>query len=116
MTPGRAEPERELPGGPQPPPDAAGDRGRARGEGLEPLLADAAHDPLAEVGGHALPELRAQGVHATLERGGVRAFGRPTDYNNRVLVLLNGLRVNDSIFDGALIGTEFPLDISLVER
>jgi iron complex outermembrane receptor protein len=65
--------------------------------------------------------LRAvRGFHVTNDRNysyvGVRAFGRPTDYNNRVLVLLNGHRVNDSIYDGALIGTEFPLDISLVER
>jgi hypothetical protein len=59
-----------------PRPDAARDRGRARGQGLEPLLADAAHDALVEVPRHALREPRAQGVHATLERGDVRPLGR----------------------------------------
>jgi outer membrane receptor for ferrienterochelin and colicins len=61
-----------------------------------------------------------RGFHVTYDRNysyvGVRAFGRPTDYNNRVLVLLNGHRVNDSIYDGALIGTEFPLDMAMVDR
>ena len=61
-----------------------------------------------------------RGFHVTYDRNysyvGVRAFGRPTDYNNRVLVLLNGHRTNDSIYDGALLGTEFPLDLAMVER
>jgi outer membrane receptor for ferrienterochelin and colicins len=61
-----------------------------------------------------------RGFHVTYDRNysyvGVRAFGRPTDYNNRVLVLLNGHRVNDSIYDGALIGSEFPVDMAMVDR
>jgi outer membrane receptor for ferrienterochelin and colicins len=61
-----------------------------------------------------------RGFHVTYDRNysyvGVRAFGRPTDYNNRVLLLLNGHRVNDSIYDGALLGTEFPLDMAMVDR
>jgi outer membrane receptor for ferrienterochelin and colicins len=61
-----------------------------------------------------------RGFHVTYDRNysyvGVRAFGRPTDYNNRVLVLLNGHRTNDSIYDGALLGTEFPLDMAMVDR
>lgn len=47
---------------------------------------------------------------------GIRGFARPGDYNTRVLLLVNGHRINDNIDDGALIGTEFPLDIDLVER
>jgi outer membrane cobalamin receptor len=47
---------------------------------------------------------------------GVRGFARPGDYNTRVLLLVNGHRLNDNIDDGAMIGTEFPLDIALVER
>ncbi|HEV8395643.1 MAG TPA: TonB-dependent receptor [Vicinamibacterales bacterium] len=61
-----------------------------------------------------------RGFHVTYDRNysyvGVRAFGRPTDYNNRVLVLLNGHRVNDSIYDGALVGSEFPVDLAMVDR
>ena len=47
---------------------------------------------------------------------GVRGFSRPGDYNTRILLLLNGHRLNDNIFYQALIGTEFPLDLDLVER
>ena len=61
-----------------------------------------------------------RGFHMTYDRNysyvGVRAFGRPTDYNNRVLVLVDGHRLNDSIYDGALLGTEFPVDLALVDR
>jgi outer membrane receptor for ferrienterochelin and colicins len=61
-----------------------------------------------------------RGFHMTYDRNysyvGVRAFGRPTDYNNRVLVLVDGHRLNDSVYDGALLGTEFPVDLALVDR
>ena len=61
-----------------------------------------------------------RGFYVTYDRNysyvGVRGFGRPTDYNNRLLVLIDGHRVNDSIYDGALIGTELPLDLALVDR
>jgi iron complex outermembrane receptor protein len=61
-----------------------------------------------------------RGFHVTNDRNysyvGVRAFGRPTDYNNRVLVLIDGHRLNDSVYDGALMGTEFPVDMAMVNR
>ncbi len=38
------------------------------------------------------------------------------DYNNRVLLLVDGHRVNDNLTDGAAIGTDFILDMDLVER
>jgi len=47
---------------------------------------------------------------------GVRGFARPGDYNTRVLVLVDGHRVNDNIYDTAPIGTEFPIDIEMIER
>ena len=47
---------------------------------------------------------------------GVRGFGRPGDYNSRILLLIDGIRINDNIYDQAPIGTEFPLDIDLIER
>jgi outer membrane receptor protein involved in Fe transport len=47
---------------------------------------------------------------------GVRGFANPGDYNTRVLLLVDGHRVNDSVFEQAMVGTEFPVDIDTVER
>ncbi len=47
---------------------------------------------------------------------GVRGVSRPGDYNTRILLLIDGHRINDNVFDQALIGTEFPLDVDLIER
>lgn len=61
-----------------------------------------------------------RGFYTTYDRNytylGVRGFGRPTDYNNRVLVMLDGHRLNDNIYDAAPIGTEGIVDLDLVER
>jgi len=60
------------------------------------------------------------GFYVTSDRNysylGVRGFGRPGDYNSRILLLIDGHRTNDNIFDEALIGTEFPVDIDLIDR
>jgi outer membrane receptor for ferrienterochelin and colicins len=47
---------------------------------------------------------------------GVRGTSKPGDYNARILFLLDGHRVNDNIFDGAYVGTEFLVDVDLIER
>ncbi len=47
---------------------------------------------------------------------GARGFGKPGDYNSRILLLVNGHRVNDNIFGQAEIGAEFSLDASTFER
>ncbi len=47
---------------------------------------------------------------------GNRGFTRPYDYNSRTLVLVNGHRINDSIFQQGSVGTEFILDLDLVDR
>ncbi len=47
---------------------------------------------------------------------GVRGFGRTGDYNGRILMLVDGHRVNDTQYDQALLGTEGPVDLQLVER
>ena len=61
-----------------------------------------------------------RGFYVTYDRNysflGVRGFSRPGDYNTRVLLLVDGHRLNDNIFGGALIGTEFPLDVDLIDR
>ncbi len=61
-----------------------------------------------------------RGFHTTYDRNysylGVRGFGRPTDYNNRVLFLIDGHRLNDNVYDAAYIGTESPIDVDLIDR
>ena len=47
---------------------------------------------------------------------GIRGFLKPGDYNARILFLLDGHRVNDNIYDGAYVGTAFPVAISLIDR
>ncbi|CAM2154651.1 iron complex outermembrane recepter protein [Pararobbsia alpina] len=47
---------------------------------------------------------------------GARGFQRPGDYNSRFLLLIDGMRVNDSVYDQAPIGADFPLDMDLVKR
>jgi len=47
---------------------------------------------------------------------GARGFGRPGDYNSRILLVVDGHRTNENIYDSALIGTEFVLDVDLIDR
>ena len=47
---------------------------------------------------------------------GARGFGKPGDYNSRILLLVNGHRVNDNVFGQAEIGAEFGLDPATFER
>jgi iron complex outermembrane receptor protein len=47
---------------------------------------------------------------------GVRGFQRPGDFNSRILLLVDGNRINDAVYDTASIGTEFPIDVDLIER
>ena len=60
------------------------------------------------------------GVYVTYDRQftylGVRGFGLPGDYNTRVLVTINGNRVNDPVFDSGPSGRELPIDMDLIER
>ena len=46
----------------------------------------------------------------------VRGFGLPGDYNSRILLLIDGHRMNENIYDQAKLGREFQLDIDLIER
>jgi iron complex outermembrane receptor protein len=47
---------------------------------------------------------------------GVRGFSRPTDYNNRLLVLLDGHVMNESFYGSTATGTGFGLDLSMLDR
>lgn len=60
------------------------------------------------------------GLYVTYDRQysylGVRGFANPGDYNTRILLMIDGHRLNDAIYEQAMLGTEFPVDINLVER
>ena len=60
------------------------------------------------------------GIFTTNDRNyqyvGIRGFLAAGDYNSRVLLLVDGHRINNSIYDHAMIGNDFPVDIDLVER
>jgi outer membrane cobalamin receptor len=47
---------------------------------------------------------------------GMRGFSRPGDYNARLLMAIDGFRVNDAVFDQALPEFEFPLMADWVKR
>ena len=61
-----------------------------------------------------------RGLYVSYDRSysylGVRGFSRPSDYNSRVLVLVDGHRLNDGLFGGGYIGHEFILDVDLIDR
>lgn len=48
--------------------------------------------------------------------GGVRGFERPGDYNGRILLLIDGYRLNDNIFDQAFLGNESIIDVDTIDR
>lgn len=47
---------------------------------------------------------------------GVRGFARSGDYNSRILLLVDGIRQNDSVYNQAMVGTESPIDVDLIDR
>ena len=63
---------------------------------------------------------RVRGMYVVDDRNysfiGTRGFALPGDYNSRILLLVNGHRVNDNVFGQAEIGAEFGLDPAMFER
>lgn len=61
-----------------------------------------------------------RGLYATNDRSmdylGIRGFNRPGDYNTRVLVLIDGHRINDNLYDSGHIGLNFPVDVDLIQQ
>ena len=47
---------------------------------------------------------------------GVRGYGPPGDYNSRVAVMIDGHRLAENIFNASSIGTDFPIDVDLIDR
>lgn len=62
----------------------------------------------------------APGMHVRNDRFyeylGNRGFTRPLDYNSRTLILVDGHRLNDAIYQQGSIGTDFILDPEMIER
>jgi outer membrane receptor for ferrienterochelin and colicins len=62
----------------------------------------------------------ARGLYVNDDRNysytGVRGFARPGDYNTRVLLLVDGHRLNDPIYDMAPVGTDLPIDVESIDR
>ena len=61
-----------------------------------------------------------RGFYTTYDRNyhylGMRGFARAGDYNTRFLLLVDGHRVNENIYNQAPIGTDFPVDVDLIDR
>jgi len=47
---------------------------------------------------------------------GVRGISRPSDYNTLVLVLVDGHRMNENVYNGTYISGEFVIDFDLIDR
>lgn len=62
----------------------------------------------------------ARGVFTRYDRAyaylGVRGLNRPGDFSSRLLLLIDGMRANENIYDSAMISREFPIDVALIER
>ena len=76
----------------------------------------------AALGHRTLAEMleRLPGIYLGSNRGygsvGLRGFSRPGDYNARLLMSIDGYRVNDAVYDQALPGWEFPIVADWVKR
>ena len=47
---------------------------------------------------------------------GTRGFSRPTDYNNRILMLVDGHTLNEHVWGSAPVGADLMINLSAVER
>jgi iron complex outermembrane receptor protein len=79
-------------------------------------------EDISRYGYHTLADIlrSIRGIYVTNDRNfsyfGMRGFSTPGDYNSRILLLVNGHRMNDNIFGQAEIGAEFGLDPATFER
>jgi outer membrane receptor protein involved in Fe transport len=61
-----------------------------------------------------------RGLYVSYDRNysylGARGLLRRGDYNTRFLLLVDGNRINDGVYDQAPVGQEFPVELELIER
>ncbi|WP_291982642.1 TonB-dependent siderophore receptor [Luteitalea sp.] len=79
-------------------------------------------DDIARYGWRTLADVlrSVRGFYVTDDRSwayaGARGFLRPGDYTTRILLTLNGHRVNDNLYDQASVQEDFPIDLLDVDR
>jgi outer membrane receptor for ferrienterochelin and colicins len=79
-------------------------------------------DEIQEYGYRTLADIlrSVPGFYVTYDRAysfvGVRGFGRLGDWNSRVLVMIDGHRINNNILGQAYLGNEFLVDVDMIER
>jgi outer membrane receptor for ferrienterochelin and colicins len=79
-------------------------------------------DEIQRYGYRSLAEIleSVRGFYVTYDRDysfvGVRGFGRLGDSNNRLLVLIDGHRINDNVFGQPYLGTEFLMNVDMIDR
>lgn len=79
-------------------------------------------DEIARFGWTSLDQLlnSVRGFYSSYDRNytylGVRGFGRPTDYNNRLLLLINGHTINEGIWGSTAAGPDLSIDLRSLER
>ena len=79
-------------------------------------------DAIREFGYRTLKDIlnSVPGLYTSYDRNysylGVRGFGLPGDYNSRILMLLDGQRVNDNIYDSFGIDYDGIVNVDIIER
>jgi iron complex outermembrane receptor protein len=79
-------------------------------------------DDLARGGYGGLSEVleSIRGFYLTSDRDntylGTRGFSRPSDYNDRILLLIDGHTLNDQVWGGAPMGLNLPINLASIER
>lgn len=77
---------------------------------------------IKDQGYHTLADILrgVRGLYVSNDRNysylGARGMNRPGDYNDRFLVMVDGFRINDAVYESANIGNEFPLATDMIER
>lgn len=79
-------------------------------------------DDIKKFGYRNLPDIlrSVRGLFVNNDRNynyvGFRGFSRPGDYDTRLLILIDGHRLNDAVFDSPGTGGDFILDVDLIDR
>ncbi len=80
------------------------------------------HDDIQRLGYQNLADILAgeRGFYTSSDRNytylGDRGFARQGDYNSRVLILVDGHRMNDNVTGGVTLGNGFMVDSDLIDR